>query len=82
MMMLNFVLFGGCGYLRALSRVNRFKKIKAPSKGKQSVIYMYDQSGTFSLCFPSLLSFLFLQGLINLKNYDHRLYVNVEDLAV
>ena len=25
---------------------------------------------------------LFLQGLINLKNYDDRLYVNVDDLAV
>ena len=24
----------------------------------------------------------FLQGLINLKNYDDRLYVNVDDLAV
>ena len=29
-------------------RVNRFKKIKAPSKAKQSIIYMHDQSGTFS----------------------------------
>ena len=48
MMMLNFVLSGDCDYLRALSRVSRFKKIRAPSKGKQSVIYMYDQSGTFS----------------------------------
>ena len=26
--------------------------------------------------------FFFLQGLINLKNYDDRLYVNVDDLAV
>ena len=26
--------------------------------------------------------YFFLQGLINLKNYDDRLYVNVDDLAV
>ena len=26
--------------------------------------------------------FFFLKGLINLKNYDDRLYVNVDDLAV
>ena len=32
--------------------------------------------------YVSLVSFLFLQGLINLKNYDHHFYVNVEDLAV
>ena len=28
MMMLNFVLFGGCDYSRALSGVNRFKKLE------------------------------------------------------
>ena len=34
----------------------------------------------FSYFFVCL--FFFLQGLINLKNYDDRLYVNVDDLAV
>ena len=40
-----------------------------------SIIYTH-----FSYFFVCL--FFFLQGLINLKNYDDRLYVNVDDLAV
>ena len=39
-----------------------------------SIIYTH-----FSYFFVCL---FFLQGLINLKNYDDRLYVNVDDLAV
>ena len=39
-----------------------------------SIIYTH-----FSYFFLCL---FFLQGLINLKNYDDRLYVNVDDLAV
>ena len=54
MMLLTFVLLGGCDYWRILSMVKRFK-IKAPSKVKQSIIYMYDLSGTFPNVF--LLSF-------------------------
>ena len=29
-----------------------------------------------------IFSYVFFKGLINLKNYDDRLYVNVDDLAV
>ena len=36
----------------------------------------------FRSAFPPFFSFVFLKGLLNLKKYDHRLYADVEDLAV
>ena len=61
------------------SKIHSFwkKKMKEPSKAllSNSIIYTY-----YSYFFVCL--FFFLQGLINLKNYDDRLYLNVDDLAV
>ena len=53
MMMLTFVLIGGCVYSRAMYRVKRVKILE--HHRKLSKVY-YDQSGTFSLCFPRFFS--------------------------
>ena len=87
--MLTFVLIDGSEYFWfSLSRVrvgwffdNQFKtflsKINCISNNlsfKDNIIYT-----PFSYF---LSSFFFLQRLINLKDYDDRLYVNVDDLAM
>ena len=51
------------------------KKWRNPRK-LNWVLYNYTHFSYFFVCL------FFLQGLINLKNYDDRLYVNVDDLAV
>ena len=86
--MLTFVLIDGCEYFWfSLSRVragwffdNQFKtflsKINCISNNlsfKDNIIYTP---------FSYFLSSFFLQRLINLKDYDDRLYVNVDDLAM
>ena len=90
MFMLTFVLIDGCEYFWfSLSRVrvgwffdNQFKtflsKINCISNNlsfKDNIIYT-----PFSYFLSSF--FFFLQRLINLKDYDDRLYVNVDDLAM
>ena len=42
----------------------------------------YSKTSLSKINFNSNVHSFFLQGLINLKNYDDRLYVNVDDLAV
>ena len=85
--MLTFVLIDGCEYFWfSLSRVrvgwffdNQFKtflsKINCISNNlsfKDNIIYT-----------PFFIfSFFFLQRLINLKDYNDRVYVNVNDLAM
>ena len=89
--MLTFVLIDGCEYFWfSLSRVrvgwffdNQFKtflsKINCISNNlsfKDNIIY------TPFFIFSFLFFFFFLQRLINLKDYDDGLYVNVDDLAM
>ena len=56
----------------SLSRLRK-KTLILESLTKYSIIYTH---------FSYFSCFLFSQRLINLKNYDDRLYVNVDDLAV
>ena len=86
--MLTFVLIDGCEYFWfSLSRVrvgwffdNQFKtflsKINCISNNlsfQDNIIYTL---------FHIFFHLFFLQRLINLKDYDDRLYVNVDDLAM
>ena len=74
MLMLNFVLIDSCeyfgfGFSRVRFRVSWF-------------LNDYSKTSLSKINFNSNVHSFFLQGLINLKNYDDRLYVNVDDLAV